>query len=73
MLLDFHQKPKTPPTPKMVDYMLLLFNECGFTIGSRNAWLSHKFQRLIRHLDDLSFNEGSEVIGRLKEIREGQK
>lgn len=62
------------PTPKMIDYMMLLFNETGFeSIDQRNAWLTHQFNRSIKHLDELTISEGHKVIDRLKDIRESGK
>lgn len=58
-----------PPTPKQINYMQILFADTGFTLNSRNAWLTHKYKRLINHLDELTFKEGQEVITQLKEIR----
>ena len=63
-----------PPTAKQLDYLLILFNDCGFEdINSRNAWLTHRFQRLIKHCDELTSREASEVITILKQIREDKK
>jgi hypothetical protein len=62
-------KPKIPPSPSMINYMMILFNDCGFTENSKFAWLVHTYGRTIKYLDDLSFSEGLEVIKRLKEIR----
>jgi len=64
---------QTRPTPKMLNYLLLLFNECDFTINSRNVWLSERYKRKINHLDELAQSEAHAVIERLKDIREGQK
>jgi len=61
------------PTRKMIDYMMLLFNECDFTRESRNAWLTHMLHRQIEFLDDLTRDEAHRVIDRLKEIRADKK
>lgn len=55
----------------MMEYMEILFNDCGFTgIEQRNAWLVHNFcHRPVRFLDDLTMGEGIAVIKKLKEIR----
>ena len=60
---------RIPPSKAMQSYMEILFNDTGFTRESRNAWLTHKYHRLIKYLDELSFAEGKEVIAKLKEIR----
>ena len=60
---------RIPPTPRMINYMEILFNDTGFMRESRNAWLTHKFKRLIHYLDELGFAEGREVIQNLKVIR----
>lgn len=58
----------------MIDYMFILLNDAGFeTSEQRNAWLSHQFKRTIKHLDELTRDEGHWVIDRLKEIREEHK
>ena len=52
------------------NYMAILFNDCGFTDNSRNVWLSNRFKRTIKYLDEVRFFEASDVvIPRLKEIR----
>lgn len=76
MALVFPDQPRNRrilPSRAQTDYLLILFNDCGFTINSRNAWLTAKFHRLIGHLDDLSIGEASQVISELKVIRENQK
>lgn len=64
-------QPLSRPTKKQLDYLLILFNDCNFTHESRNAWLTHMFHRLIKAPDELTRGEASQVIERLKEIREG--
>ena len=60
---------RIPPTPKMINYMQILFNDTGFTLNSRNAWLTSRYHRLIKYLDELGFAEAHEVIRDLKVIR----
>lgn len=55
------------------DYLLILFNDTGFTTESRYAWLTAQYKRSIKYLDDLTISERSFTIKRLKEIRAGQK
>ena len=58
------------PTKKQLDYLLILFHDCGIqTANGRGAWLTHRFQRLIRSADELTDREASDTIRRLKEIR----
>lgn len=59
------------PTHAQKDYILILANDCGFTINSRNVWLSNEFKRSINDIDELHRWEASLAIGRLKEIRQG--
>jgi hypothetical protein len=61
------------PSTKQKDYLLLLFNETGFTHTSRNAWLSFRLKRTINDLDDLTLSEASTTINYLKGIRENQR
>ena len=56
----------TPPSYKMIDYMNILFNDCGFDRTTRNAYLTARFHRIIKYLDDLRYYEAVEVIKTLK-------
>ena len=62
-----------PPTHKQMVYMDILFNITGFTRNSRNAFLSAEVKRSIKYLDELKYFEASDIITRLKAIRESQK
>ena len=56
------------------DYILLLFNECGFdTQYQRSAWLTKEFARPIKYADELETFEKSLVINALKDIRDGKR
>jgi hypothetical protein len=55
------------------EYLLILFNDTGFTINSRNAWLTARYKRPVKYLSELIPREASDVIARLKEIRDQQK
>lgn len=61
------------PSNKQKNYLFILFNDCGFTRESRNAWLTHRYSRLIKDLDDLNIVEASDIIEVLKGIRAQQK
>lgn len=55
-----------------LDYLHILFNDLGFTIESRNAWLTARYKRIINYLGDLTMPERSSTIERLKDIRESR-
>lgn len=51
------------------EYLEILFNEQGFNRIQRNGYLSLRFGRTIRFLDDLSKMEAHQVIEDLKARR----
>jgi hypothetical protein len=55
------------------EYLLILFNDTGFTFSSRNAYLTAEFKRKITDLDQLNWRERGLTINALKKLREGQK
>lgn len=61
------------PTPKQKDYLEILFNDLSYSRSMRNAQLSNWMNRKIEFLDDLSRDEASLAIERLKGIREDAK
>lgn len=58
-----------PPNEKQTKYLEGLFEACGFTRISRNAWLTREVNREIRFIEDISSFEVSHCIDRLKEIK----
>jgi hypothetical protein len=57
-------------TEKQIDYMSILFIDCGFTLKARKEFLKHRFGRDIAFLDDLSRFEASQVIEELRDQKE---
>jgi hypothetical protein len=57
----------------MVEYLIILFNDTGFTTEMRNAWLSARTGRNIKFIDDLRYHEASAAIDDLKAIKENKK
>ncbi len=51
------------------EYLEILFNDLLFSRSARQKWLSQKFQRDIKYLDDLLPGERSLVIGILKDMK----
>lgn len=60
------------PTQKQIEYLEILFIDCGFSRENRNAWLSANTGRDIKYLDQLTKEEASKFISELKEIKEGK-
>lgn len=58
------------PTAKMIEYMEILFNDCGFTRVQRNAWLRELVGRDVHYLDSLTKNEAHLIIAKLKLMKE---
>lgn len=67
------KKPLIPPTPKQLNYLEILFNELGFTINSREVFMSNEFNRPVKGLDGIGKFEASFIIERLKAMREVQR
>lgn len=52
-------------TSLQVNYLEILFNDCGFNRLQRNDWLSERIGREIRFLVQLSRKEASDTIQEL--------
>jgi hypothetical protein len=58
------------PSTKTLSYLELLFADCDFTFNSRLVYLRNELNRpSIKYLEDLTQQEASETIEKLKEIR----
>lgn len=59
---------------RQIRYMEILFNDLKYTWDSRNAYLQHRFSDpKIKHLDELTYYQASNVIEHLKSIKESLK
>jgi len=52
-----------------IEFLEILFNELGFNRAQRNDYLTNRFRRRIRHLDELNKSEASSVIDDLRSRR----
>lgn len=66
--------PKRKITPKMADYLQILLEDAGYhTRRDRNEHLSDVVGREIKFLDELTFDEGRELIeGLIEEAEEAR-
>ena len=53
-----------------IEYLEILFTDLQFSSSARQKYLSLKFKRDIKYLDDLLVAERSLVIGELKKMKE---
>ena len=53
-----------------LEYLEILFADLQFSRSARQKYLSLKFRREIKYLDDLLIAERSLVIGELKKMKE---
>ena len=67
------QKQHKLATPRQINYMLILFNELGFTINSRNVWLAARFERKFQDIGEVRFFEAMGVLEWLKKLRKDQQ
>ena len=58
----------TQATSRQVNYLLILFNDCGFTGEQMRAYLSEYYN--VRGCGDLTSMQASELIEELKETKE---
>jgi hypothetical protein len=59
---------KQPPaTKKQIDYLEVLFNDCGFTLATRKIWLLEGYK--VEYTEGLNMYEASAVITYLKELK----
>jgi len=52
-----------------IEFLEILFNELGFNRAQRNDYLTNRFRRQVRHLDELNKSEASSVIDDLRARR----
>lgn len=58
-------------TQKQLDYIAILFLDCGFTLAQRKDFLKLRFE--IEKSDELNKDQASKVISELKELKEQTK
>lgn len=58
------------PTQKQIEYLEILFNDCGFSRAQSRDYLSLRVGRTIKYLDELSGAEASRFIADMKAKRE---
>ena len=66
--------PQKMATSLQIKFLEALFIDCGYHSRKvRNAMLSHRTEREIKFLDELTMREASKIIYELKETKEDAK